>query len=413
MKPVLNQHKVTLNAEPKFAAQRKVIKKARLLLIFVLALAPAVVAAAQSTDRDHPTPLASDEIKGAGTGKKVEYYYSFRGGPGQVVLTIDLRAKAGATNADVEIFDAGASKIFYVYPNATTQHERVVKQFAVKSRQTLTLRLAFDSSVAGWAVTLGGAVELAPPATSLTTMPASEPGAPDLVIKRITFVPGVPSKIRVLTQNDGAGSSTNCYLALQSLVGDDVQLGTKQRVWSVEIPALHPGKGAWSEIDITPLTNANGPWRAIVDRSNSVKESNENNNTLTYPLPNSTSSPGSVPASYNLPDLLIDHFELTDPQKGEVKIVVVNKGSSGAANAAACTLRLIVWEPGQFEKKEAKTVFVKVPALHTGGKATVIAIAGVPIINTKYSMFVDIGHDVTELNENNNRAEGEAGNYKP
>ena len=96
-----------------------------------------------------------------------------------------------------------------------------------------------------------------------------------------------------------------------------------------------------------------------------------------------------------------------------MNIVVVNKGSSGYANAAPCMLRLIVWEPGQFEKKEAKTVFVKVPPLHTGVKATVIAIAGVPIINTKYSMFVDIDHDVKELNENNNRAEGEAGNYKP
>ena len=66
-----------------------------------------------------------------------------------------------------------------------------------------------------------------------------------------------------------------------------------------------------------------------------------------------------------------------------------------------------------FEVESTKTVFVKVTPLHTGAKATVVAIAGVPIINTKYSMFVDIGHDVTELNENNNRAEGEAGNYKP
>jgi len=75
MKPVLNQHKVTLNAEHKLAAQRKVINRSRLLLIFVLVLAPAVVAAAQSTDRDNPTPLTSDLIKGAGTGKKVEGNY--------------------------------------------------------------------------------------------------------------------------------------------------------------------------------------------------------------------------------------------------------------------------------------------------------------------------------------------------
>lgn len=121
------------------------------LLIGALLLGTAVAANAQSNDRDNPTPLSSNLIKGAGSGKKVEYYYSFRGGPGEVTLKIDLRAKAGATNADVEIFGTGGSKIFYFYPNATTQHERAVKQFSVPSRQTLVLRLAFDSSVAGWA----------------------------------------------------------------------------------------------------------------------------------------------------------------------------------------------------------------------------------------------------------------------
>ena len=251
-------------------------------MIFILVLAPAGLAAAQSTDRDHPTALTFDEIKGAGTGKKVEYYYSFTGGPGQVVLTIDLKAKAAATNADIEVFDPSGTKLFYYYPNATTKNERALKRFAAPEKQMLTLRLALDSNAGDYAIKLSDAVELT----------AGKP------------------------------------------------------------PAI-------------------------------------------------------------LPDLFIESFELVDPQKGQVKIVVVNKGNSGAANAAACTLRLIVWEPGQFEKKEAKTVFVKVPPLHTGVKATVVAIAGVPIINTKYSMFVDIGHDVTELNENNNRAEGEAGNYKP
>jgi hypothetical protein len=42
-----------------------------------------------------------------------------------------------------------------------------------------------------------------------------------------------------------------------------------------------------------------------------------------------------------------------------------------------------------------------------------MAAAGVPIINTKYSLYIDIGEDVAEADENNNRAEGEAGNFKP
>jgi hypothetical protein len=85
MKSALNQHRVTLNAEHKLTARRKVINRPRLLMIFILVLATAVVAAAQSHDRDHPTPLTSDLIKGTGTGKKVEYFYSFTGGPGQVL----------------------------------------------------------------------------------------------------------------------------------------------------------------------------------------------------------------------------------------------------------------------------------------------------------------------------------------
>jgi hypothetical protein len=107
---------------------------------------------------------------------------------------------------------------------------------------------------------------------------------------------------------------------------------------------------------------------------------------------------------------VIDHFSLTDPSSGEVTVAVTNKGDSSSTE---CSLRLIVWEPGKFEQKEAKTVFVKVPAIHGGQTISVKAIAGLAIINTKYSLYIDIGANVKESNENNNRAEGEAGNYKP
>jgi hypothetical protein len=101
---------------------------------------------------------------------------------------------------------------------------------------------------------------------------------------------------------------------------------------------------------------------------------------------------------------------LTDPSKGQVKIEVTNKGR---VNSRSCTLRLIIWEQGKFEKKEARTVFVNVKAIQTGQSTTVIAEAGVPIISTRYSMYIDIGNEVAETNENNNRAEGEAGHHKP
>src|SRR4051794_12062781 len=100
----------------------------------------------------------------------------------------------------------------------------------------------------------------------------------DLLVKEIVFEQS-PSQIRVRVLNAGKSASSGCYLALQSLVSDDPALGTKQRVWTIEIPALEAGKGYSNVIDVSPLSQANGPWKATVDRSNTVRESNEANNS--------------------------------------------------------------------------------------------------------------------------------------
>jgi hypothetical protein len=126
--------------------------------------------------------------------------------------------------------------------------------------------------------------------------PAGE--EPDLLVKEILFEQST-SKIRVRILNQGNGSSSSCYLALQSMAGTNPGLGTEQRVWTIQIPALAPGKGYSNVINVSPLKQVNGPWRATVDRSNEVKESNENNNVLIYPVRN----PGSVPPRRRLAEL--------------------------------------------------------------------------------------------------------------
>jgi len=162
--------------------------------------------------------------------------------------------------------------------------------------------------------------------------------------------------------------------------------------------------GSKNVIDVSPPTQLNGPWRATVDCSNTVQESNEGNNPLTYLLRH----PGPLSQRRRLPDLMIKAHNLIDPYGGHVAVKVWNKGN---AEAAPCVLRLIIWESNKFEQKEAKTVFVKVPAI-AAGVTTVIQIkAGATIISTNFSLFIDISNDVTESNENNNRAEGEAGKY--
>lgn len=227
---------------------------------------------------------------------------------------------------------------------------------------------------------------------------------PDLVVKEIIFETSGRTKIRVRVLNQGTAPSSSCHLALISLVGEEQLHVTKQRVWTIEIPELQAGKGISHEINVYPLTQAQGPWKAVIDRSNTVKESNEGNNALQVAYPAAPSSEGAV--KIRLPDLQITRAVLIDSTTGEVSVEVSNKGTGTAQTS---TLRLIVWEMGKFEQKEAKTVFVTVPIVLPLKKVNVKAKAGVPVISTKWSLFIDIGNDVKEQNEQNNRYEGEAG----
>jgi len=149
------------------------MKYSRVFLVsFLLVVGSPIAAAAQSQDRDNPTPLTSNLIKGNGVGKKVEYFYSFTAGPGELVVLIGLKAAAGSTGAEVEIFDADSSKIFFYYPNATTTVERAVKRVTINTKQLVTLRLALDNNAGEYAIKLGGAFEQA------TVTSPSEPAAP-------------------------------------------------------------------------------------------------------------------------------------------------------------------------------------------------------------------------------------------
>ncbi|MDX6303147.1 MAG: hypothetical protein QOI77_116 [Blastocatellia bacterium] len=154
-------------------------RRGSIFMAMLVLLTGANSATAQSQDRDNPTALSSNVIKGTGTGKKAEYYYSFSTGAGELVITIDLQAKAGATSAEIELFAADSSKLFYYYPNATTQNERAVKRLNLSGKQVVTLRLALDSSAGDYAIKLAGPVEFAAADTSAgaATTPDASAGA--------------------------------------------------------------------------------------------------------------------------------------------------------------------------------------------------------------------------------------------
>lgn len=128
---------------------------------FLILVASFGSASAQSTDRDNPTPLASNEIKDEGVGKAVEYYYSFTAGPGEISITVDLTAKAYSTAVRFELLDADSNQLLAHNMNAATSTgaERVTKRARVRDKQTVLLKLVLDSNTGDYRIKLGGAVE--------------------------------------------------------------------------------------------------------------------------------------------------------------------------------------------------------------------------------------------------------------
>lgn len=94
--------------------------------------------------------------------------------------------------------------------------------------------------------------------------------------------------------------------------------------------------------------------------------------------------------SRSLADLVIDRYEITNSSRGEVKIVVVNKGGSSSKPS---NLRLIVLKAGRLGQKEAATVFAQVPALAAGQTTFIFVKAGVHIGKRKHAISIDISDD--------------------
>jgi len=160
--------------EPRLIHRPVVYGRAILCLIALTVLAAS--AAAQSTDRDNPTPLATNEIRGHAVGKKVEYYYTFLAGPGEVILMVDSGAKGSFSQLDAQLFDFDAEKLAQVqnlpYPGETS---RKVTRVTFGAQQPVLLRIFLDYEAAQYLVRVSGAVQVGGGDASFS---GSSPGAP-------------------------------------------------------------------------------------------------------------------------------------------------------------------------------------------------------------------------------------------
>ena len=132
------------------------------LLIAVAFTFCASTTLAQSTDQSNPTPVTSSELVITGPKKNNQlYYYSFTGGPGEVTLTLTVKAKASSTFVGIKVFDAELNTVTYHNMSADTGSPGMaLKKFDVGEKQTLVFSFTSDPSLAECRIKFGGAVEL-------------------------------------------------------------------------------------------------------------------------------------------------------------------------------------------------------------------------------------------------------------
>src|SRR6476619_4889349 len=87
-------------------------KRPYLWLLVIMAellssIALAGSAEAQSTDLDHPVTMTTNEVTGRWpTGKATSYFYSFEGGPGQIMVMFDFAPDHDIQNVAGELTDS-------------------------------------------------------------------------------------------------------------------------------------------------------------------------------------------------------------------------------------------------------------------------------------------------------------------
>jgi hypothetical protein len=136
-----------------------------LAISLLLLLAATGSVSAQSTDRDHPTPLTTNEIKGDLDGSEAEYFFSFTAGPGEVTLTVDVKSSGGTAGTAFELLDAKGNKALICCEGAqadsTGTTGRDVKGVKLARRQTVILHLSpFHYGKGTYRVRISGATEL-------------------------------------------------------------------------------------------------------------------------------------------------------------------------------------------------------------------------------------------------------------
>lgn len=140
-------------------------KSLMLVMSLLLLVAAAGSVAAQSTDRDHPTLLKSNEIRGVADGSGHEYFYSFVAGPGKLTITVDVKSADGTVAIPYELLDSNADKAIiccaFAQADSGGESGRSVESADLDKQQVVVLHLTMNKIYRGtYRVRLSGATKI-------------------------------------------------------------------------------------------------------------------------------------------------------------------------------------------------------------------------------------------------------------
>ena len=112
---------------------------------------------AQSTSMTDPTPLVGEYI-GKGPNKETSYYFNFTGGPGNVSVALEIKAKDYSTFARIEIGNDPSNLIAMANMNAstTTGPASVTKEFTLDAQKTIRIKVTLDTNLAEYKLSING-----------------------------------------------------------------------------------------------------------------------------------------------------------------------------------------------------------------------------------------------------------------
>lgn len=139
------------------------------VVVLIVGLFP-MFAAAQSKDKDKPTPMTSTEVSGVSRKQdRRELYYSFTAGPGELAVTLDVEGLSGRSDREslvrLTFYDQEFHEVGQIERQSGLNGEkkRHVERYNFPKPTPLVMRLTFETGASKYKVGLGGEVSVERP----------------------------------------------------------------------------------------------------------------------------------------------------------------------------------------------------------------------------------------------------------